>query len=71
MVHAFNGAFRRQRQVYLCEFEASLVYIGLHKETLSQKIKHKKPKTNKKQNNNKTGAGQPACDGLKQYPVAP
>ena len=26
MAHAFNPALRRQRQMDLCEFEASLVY---------------------------------------------
>jgi hypothetical protein len=42
---ALIPAFRRQRQVDLCELKASLVYRlvlgepGLHKETLSQKKK--------------------------------
>jgi hypothetical protein len=27
VVHAFNPELKRQRQVDLCEFEASLIYI--------------------------------------------
>jgi hypothetical protein len=42
VMHIFNPSTRRQRQVVLCEFEASLVYISssrparLHREFLSQ-----------------------------------
>jgi hypothetical protein len=51
----------RQRQAYVCQFEASLVYrvisrtAGLHRETLSQKTK--KQKNSNKQTNPKRNPG--------------
>ena len=48
VAHAFNPVLRRQRQIDLCEFEASLIYKASSRTAMAiQKNPVSKPKINK------------------------